>query len=327
MTRGVAAHLLRRTLQYAVVVLIAITVNFALPRAMPGSPLAAVGGSDVGLLTQDARDQLLADSRLDRPLIEQFGSYVAGIARGDLGTSFTDRRPVAERVLERLPWTLLLVGSSLILTTVIGVALGVLAAARREKRRDTGQLTTMLALDAAPSFWVGMLLILVFGVQLGWFPTFGAITPGDGGVLDIASHLTLPLATLTIAGLSQTYLITRSSMLSVLGSEHMLLARAKGVSRPTLFVRHGLRTVALPVHTLVLMEVGWLVGGAVVVETVFAYPGLGRLMFEAVGSRDFPVMQGTFLVLTLTIVAMNLLADLTYPLLDPRVRRATAVSE
>lgn len=313
--------------QYLLVLLLAVGLNFALPRAMPGGPLATLGGEDVGLLGAEARAELLAQYDLDRPLPVQFGRYLVGVAQGDLGTSFVDRRPVSERLLARLPWTLLLVGSSLVLTTLIGVAVGAWAAARRERRRDTGTMISVLAIDAAPPFWVGMLFITGFGVQLGWLPTFGAVTPGgEGGLSDIAAHLVLPVATLTLAGFAQTALVTRSSMLSVLGSEPLFVARAKGVPPRRLASRHALRPAVLPVHTLVLMEMGWLIGGAVVVETVFSYPGVGRLLFEAVLSRDFPVMQGAFLILTVTVIAANLLADLTYPLLDPRVRRPVEVS-
>lgn len=313
--------------QYLLVLLLAVGLNFALPRAMPGGPLATLGGEDVGLLGAEARAELLAQYDLDQPLPVQFGRYLVGVAQGDLGTSFVDRRPVSERLLARLPWTLLLVGSSLVLTTLIGVAVGAWAAARRERRRDTGTIISVLVIDAAPPFWVGMLFIAAFGVQLGWLPTFGAVTPGgDGGLNDIAAHLVLPVATLTLAGFAQTALVTRSSMLSVLGSEPLFVARAKGVPPRRLASRHALRPAALPVHTLVLMEMGWLIGGAVVVETVFSYPGVGRLLFEAVLSRDFPVMQGAFLILTVTVIAANLLADLTYPLLDPRVRRPVEVS-
>jgi len=314
--------------QYLLVLLLAVGLNFALPRAMPGGPLATLGGEDVGLLGAEEREQLLAEYDLDRPLPEQFGRYLAGVATGDLGTSFVDRRPVSERLLARLPWTLLLVGSSLVLTTVLGVAVGAWAAARRERRRDTGTIIGVLAIDAAPPFWVGMLLIAGFGVQLGWLPTFGAVTPGGpGGFGDVLAHLVLPVATLTLAGFAQTALVTRSSMLSVLGSEPLFVARAKGVPRRRLIGHHALRTAALPVHTLVLLEMGWLIGGAVVVETVFSYPGVGRLLFEAVLARDFPVMQGAFLLLTVTVIAANLLADLTYPLLDPRVRHPAEVTQ
>ena len=180
-----------------------------------------------------------------------------------------------------------------------------------------------LALDALPPFWFGMLLILGFGVGLGWFPTFGATSIiGGGGFWDVAHHLVLPVATLVVTGLGQTYLVTRSSLLGVMGSTHLAHSRVRGLPERRLR-GHALRAAALPIHTLVLLEVGWLISGSVVVETVFAYPGLGRTVFEAVQARDYPLLQGAFLLLTLTVIGANLIADLTYPLIDPRVRGAT----
>lgn len=324
---GSARHIARRGGQYLLVVVLALILNFVLPRAMPGSPLATLGGSEVGELTAADRAAILERYGLDLPLHEQFAAYVGDLVTLDLGRSFRDGRQVTTVLADRIGWTLLLVGSSLVVTTAVGVGLGTVAAARRERRRDSGTLAAVLTLDAMPPFWVGMLLILVFGVTLGWLPTFGAaplvgVRPGPAGALDILRHLALPLATLVIGGLAQPFLVTRYAMLSALGSQSTLLARAKGLSRRRVLVRHGLRPAALPVTTLFLLEVGVLIEGAVVVETVFGYPGVGRLMYEAVLGRDFPLLQGGFLVLTLTVIMMNLLADVTYPFLDPRVRRA-----
>lgn len=317
---------LGRVGQYVLVLLLAVTVNFALPRTLPGGPLAALGGDDVGFLAPEARAALLATYGLDRPLPEQFGSYLVGLLQGDLGTSLVDQRPVTAVLAERAGPTLLLVGTALLLTSVLGIALGTLAAAVRQRRRDTAGLALMITLDSLPPFWVGMLLIFSFGVTLKLLPTFGITSPaGGGGVADVAAHLVLPVATLVLTRLGHTYLVVRSSMLSVLGSEHLAFARAQGVGRSRLLVHHGLRGAALPVSTLVLLELGWLIDGDVVVETVFSYPGLGRLLYEAVLQRDYPVMQGVFLVLTVAVVGMNLLAELCYPLLDPRLRRPAAV--
>jgi peptide/nickel transport system permease protein len=308
------------------VLLIAIALNFVIPRLMPGSPLRAItGGGDVGDLTTAQREELLAQYGLDDPLWVQFRDYLAGILTGDLGVALTDGRPVTEHIGERIWWTLLLVGSALVITTVLGVFLATALTTSRRKRADTAGLTTSIALDALPPFWVGMLLILLFGVTLGWLPTFGAQSlTGGGGVLDIAEHLVLPVATLVITGLGQTYLVTRSSLIGVLGSTHLEHARARGIPERRLRYGHTLRAAALPIHTLVLLEVGWLVSGAVVVETVFAYPGLGRLVFESVQARDYLLLQGAFLLLTVTVIGANLLADLTYQFVDPRTRtRAT----
>lgn len=317
--------LLRRGGQYAIVLALALGINFLLPRLLPGGPLAAIGGGDVFELNDGQRAELLAAYDLDGSLWDQLVGYVADLARGDLGTAFSDGRAVTSHLAEALPWTLLLVGTSIVLTTLIGIAVGAWAGARREHSRDSGTLAAFVSLDALPSFWVGMLLILLFGVTLGWLPTFGAEptlrTSGLERALGIARHLVLPMTTLVIAGLAQTFLVVRASMLGVLGSDHVALARARGFSRRRVMARHALRPALLPVHTHVLLEIGYLVGGAVVVETVFAYPGVGRMIFDAVLARDYVLMQGGFLVLTVAVVLANALADATYPLLDPRVRR------
>lgn len=307
------------------VLLIAVALNFLIPRLMPGSPIRAIaGGGDVGELTTRQRAALLDRYGLNNSLWAQFRSYVGGLVRGDLGTSLGDGRPVTTHIGERIGWTLLLVGTALVVTTVLGIVLATLATTRTGSRTDTTGLSTSLALDALPPFWVGMLLILVFGVTLGWLPTFGATELiGGGGVVDIARHLVLPASTLIITGLGQTYLVTRSSLISVLGSTHLAHARVRGIPERRLRYRHTLRAAALPIHTLVMLEVGWLISGAVVVETVFAYPGLGRLVFQAVEARDYPLLQGSFLLLTVTVIGANLLADLTYPLIDPRTRTTT----
>ncbi|MEM8903322.1 MAG: ABC transporter permease [Actinomycetota bacterium] len=309
------------------VLVVAVALNFLIPRLMPGSPIAAIAsGGDVGALSERQRDELLDRYDLNDPLVSQLAGDLADLARGDLGIALGDGRPVSTHIGEAIWWTMLLVGSALVITTVLGVVIGAIITTRRKRRSDTAGLTVSLVIDALPEFWVGMLLILLFGTTLELLPTFGATSAIDGGgALDVARHLVLPLTTLVLTGLGQTYLVTRSSLLTVMGSTHLQHARARGVPEGRLRYRHTLRAAALPVHTLVLLEVGWLVSGAVVVETVFAYPGLGRLVFDAVQARDYPLLQGAFLMLTVTVVVANLIADLTYPLIDPRVRSGAAV--
>lgn len=308
------------------VLVLAVALNFVIPRLMPGSPIRALGrGGDPGQLTEAQRQALLERYGLDDSLWVQFQDYVTGLFRGDLGIALSDGRPVSEHITETIGWTLLLVGTALVVTTVLGVVLGTVFTTSRRRGVDDAGLSVSLALDALPPFWLGMLLILVFGVTLGWLPTFGAQAVfGGGGPADIAEHLVLPVATLVVTGLGQTYLVTRSSLIAVLGSTHLAHARTRGIPERRLRYRHGLRAAALPIHTLVMLEVGWLISGAVVVETVFAYPGLGRLVFDAVQARDYPLLQGAFLLLTITVIVANLLADLTYPLIDPRTRGSAA---
>ena len=293
---------------------------------MPGSPLAHLAGEDVGALTAQDRARVLRDAGLDRPPVEQYASYLANLARGEFGYSYQQKKPVATILLDRLPWTLLLTGCALTLSSVLGAALGALAAWQRGRRLDLASLATFIALQSLPSFWVGMLLVAVFGVQLGLFPTFGARDvfgrlEGADYWLDVAHHLALPCATLIIVTISETFLMMRYSMLAVLGEEYITVARAKGLAERWVLFRHALRNALLPVATVFMLRLGEAFAGATVIETVFSYPGLGRLMYDAVLARDYPVLQGAFLLVTLAIVFANLVADLLYPLLDPRVTR------
>lgn len=319
--RGSGHYLAGRTLEYSVVLLVALTLNFALPRALPGGPLKLFGSPEaLARLTAEERAQIATEYGFGQPLHEQFLSYLQGVLTLDLGTSLSDGRPVAEAIGVALPWTLLLVGTSIVITAVLGVTLGVLGGLRRRRGKGTVLLTTAIVFDALPQFWLGMLLIVLFGVQLQLLPTFG-VSGSDGvtvgGVLE---HLILPVTTLTVTGIGYLFMYTRSSLLSVLTSEPVQHAHARGVPHGRLIRRHVLRPALLPVHTILMLDIGFLAAGSIVVETVFAYPGLGRLTFDAISARDYPVMQGTFLVLTLMVVLMNALADLTYPLLDPRAR-------
>jgi len=312
--------------QYALVLFIGITLNFALPRAMPGNPLIMLAGEEVMRLSPQQRQELLAEFGLDQPVPIQYVLYLQKLVQGDLGYSYLKRRPIAEMIAERLPWTLLLTGTSLVLSTVIGVALGALAAWKRGGRRDLGLLGLLLFLDSLPSFWVGMMLIALFAVRVPLFPAFGAVTPwakltGWDYIVDVARHLVLPVVTLTIVSVPNIFLTTRYAMLSVLGQDFITVARAKGVKEQWVLFRHALRNALLPVATVFTLGLGFAFGGATVIETVFSYPGIGRLIFEAMSGRDYPVVQAAFLMITITVIAANILADLLYPLLDPRVRR------
>lgn len=321
---GTARYMAGRAGEYLAVFVVALIINFALPRALPGGPLGTLAGESVGEMSSEQQAKIIAQYGLDRPLFRQFLDYLGDLLTLDLGRSFTDGRPVVEAIATALPWTLLLIGSSIVVTTVVGVTLGVFGGLRRERGGGTLLLVAVLVLDATPAFWLGVVCIMVFGVYLGVLPTFGISSVGAGsglaGLGDTIEHLALPVGVLVATGIGQFFLVTRFSMLSVLSSRHVEHARVRGVPRGLIIRRYVLRPALLPVHTLLLIELGWLVGGALIVETVFAYPGLGRLTFNAIQGRDFPTMQGAFLVLTTTVLIMSALADVTYPLIDPRVR-------
>lgn len=321
---------LGRAGQYALVLLAATTVNFLLPHLSPGDPVTYLYGGETAGLTPEQVAQVRADYGLDAGLPEQYAAFWAGLVRGDLGVSIDYNRPVLDVLAERLPWTLALVGIATLLAFALGTLLGAVAAWRRGSRRDAGMVTGVLMLDAMPGFWIGMLLIAVFSVELGWFPSYGAVAitaDGAAGWLEVAQRLVLPVVTLTLASLGSIFLLARASMTSVLDEPFIRLARCTGVGEARVAVRHALRTALLPVYTHLTLAVGTLVSGTVVVETVFAYPGIGRLIYEAVIARDYPLLQGAFLIVTVGVVAANAVADATYPLLDPRVRRSAPAGD
>ena len=315
---------LGRAGQYGLVLLVATTVNFLLPHLAPGDPVTYLYDGETAGLTPEQVAEVQARYGLDQSLPEQYADFWAGLVRGDLGVSVQYNRPVLDVLAERLPWTVALVGVATLLAFVLGTLLGAFAAWRRGTRRDAGLVTGVLALDAMPGFWLGMLLIAVFSVELGWFPSFGAsaiTAEGAAGWVEVAQRLVLPVATLALATLGSMFLLARASMTSVLDEAFIRLARATAVPERRIAVHYALRTALLPVYTHLTLVLGTLVSDAVVVETVFAYPGVGRLIYEAVVARDYPLLRGAFLLLTVGVIAANLLADLTYPLLDPRVRR------
>jgi peptide/nickel transport system permease protein len=324
----VAGYVARRALQYGLVLAAAIVLNFALPRMAPGDAVDyLLPPEQAGSLTPEQRGQVLSQFGLDEPVPTQFRSYVSALAQGDLLFSVRYGRPVRDILGERIGWTLLLVGTSVVVSTVIGALLGFRSAWRRGTAGDAGVLAGVMLVDSMPAFFLGLLLILVFSVQLDLLPIFGALptvdTTGLALVVEALKRLVLPLTTLTLVSLGPVYLVARSALVSELQEDYVLMAEAKGLTDREVR-RHAQRNALLPLSTVTLVSLGALVGGATVVETVFSYPGLGRLIYEAVLARDYPVLQGAFLLLAVGVIVANLANDLLYPLLDPRVRRVRA---
>ena len=325
-----AGHVARTVAQYLLVLFAAISLNFALPRLAPGDAVDyLLPPEQAGSLTPEQRNQVLSQFGLDEPLATQFGDYLSGLVRGDLLFSVRYGRPVTELLGERVGWSALLVGGAVLLSTVIGAVLGFRSGWRRGTSRDAGTLTGVMFVDSLPPFFVGMVLILVFSVQLDLFPIFGALptvdTSGAALVGEVVRRSVLPLVTLTLAYIGPVYLVARSALVSELQEDYVLMAEAKGLSDRQVR-RHAERNALLPLSTVTLIGLGALVGGAAVVETVFSYPGLGRLIYEAVLARDYPVLQGAFLLLAVGVILANFVNDLLYPLLDPRVRRPRAAT-
>ena len=306
------AYYSRTILQYAAVLAVALTLNFLLPRLAPGQPIDFLLPEDVLAEMSDAEmARVMEEFGLDQPIWSQFTDYVAGVFTGDLGTSVSFGRPVWDVVLQRLPWSLQLMGWALAISAFLGSLLGVLAARWRGGRFDLGTLVAVVFLGSAPPFWVGMLLITFFSAYLGWLPSFGAYP----------LRLVMPVSALALVQTANIFLTARSAMQIALGQDYVTYARAKGASEGRVFRAHAFRNALLPIYTNVMIGVGNLVGGALVIETVFSYPGLGSLIISGVDSRDYNLLQGVFLLATFGVVLTNFLADLAYPMLDPRTRR------
>ena len=314
---------LRRLGQYAVVVAGAVLLNFALPRLAPGSPIDYLVPPQAGTFTVEERSRMLDRYGLDESVPRQLLTYVGGLTRGDLGVSVRDGRPVGTVIAERLGWSLLLVGGAVVLSALLGTALGFFAAWRRGSGVDLTSLVTVLFVDALPAFFVGLLLLLVFSVRLDLFPLYGAVSAADvsgvRSVVEVLRRLALPLATLTLTGLASVFVVARSALLSELDEDYVFMARAKGLDEKGVR-RHAQQNALLPVSTATFLGFSTLIGAATVVETVFSYPGLGTLAFQSVLSRDYPMLQAVFLVLALVAIAANFVNDLVYPRLDPRLR-------
>ena len=320
---AIAGAILSRLLKAAITLLAIAILNFFLVHAAPGDPAAVLAG-EAGA----ADEQMIADLRaqfgLDQPFYVQLARYVGNIVTLDLGYSFRQGQPVLELILERLPATLILTLTAFWISLVAGVALGVAASARVGKFTDTLITGTALLFYATPLYWAALMAVLVFSVQLGWLPGFGYETVGSGfgglaRALDILKHLILPALTLGLFFMAVYMRMTRASMLEVAQQDFVKTARAKGLNPAIIRRRHILRNALLPVVTLAGLQAGQLVGGAVLTETVFAWPGIGRLMFESLAARDYNTILGVFLVSAAMVIVFNILTDLVYRLIDPRI--------
>ncbi|TCT05439.1 peptide/nickel transport system permease protein [Tepidamorphus gemmatus] len=291
-------------------------VVFLVMQVLPGDPATIILG--VG-----ARDDTLAALRqqlgLDRPLIVQYLAWVGGLLSGDLGTSYTYSRPVSELVLQRLNVSLPLALMAIALSTAIAIPCGVLAAARRNRAADIGVSALAQIGIAIPNFWFAMLLILLFSIHLGWFPA-GGFAGWDGGLIPGLRSLLLPAVALALPQAAILTRVTRSSVLEVLGEDHVRTARAKGLTRSAALWRHAVRNALIPVVTIMGLQFSFLVAGTIVIENVFYLPGLGRLLFQAIAQRDLIVVQSLVVLLAGFVVVVNFLVDLAYLSIDPRLR-------
>lgn len=315
-------YLLRRLLQIVPMILGVVTLTFLLIHLAPGDPIVALSGE---FSTAEYQREMEARYGLDQPLIVQYGRYLSSVLTGHFGDSFYFKAPVIHVILDRLPATLLLLVPSVFLSSLIGIWLGTLAAVRRHSSLDVGILTGALAAYAVPIFWFAQILLLVFALGLNWFPVQGMTDLRAGYTgwrlgLDVAYHMVLPVVTMTSQQLALIVVLTRSGVSDQLDQDYVRTARAKGLLKRQVLRHHALRNALLPVVTVIGGRVGFLFAGAVLTETVFAWPGLGRLVVSASLNRDFPLILGLFIFISLSVLLANLITDLIYVRLDPRIR-------
>ena len=312
-------YLAKRAVLLVPQLMILFIVSFGLIHLTPG----ATGGVDLNSLGGENIAQMRERLGLDRPLPVQFGDWLWHAVRLDFGDSFIDGTPVREKILDRMPATMLLTGSALLLSLALAIPMGVISSLKRNSPVDYG-LTIFAFLGVSiPGFWAAIVVIIIFSVQLGWFPVQGMETVGkpvDSRALDILRHLILPAVVLGLEGTAALTRLVRSSMTDVLVEDYVRTARAKGLSEQAVLLRHALKNALLPMVTLIGLRLPTLIGGAVVIETIFAWPGIGRLGWEAVLQRDYPVVMGLVVFTGVLTIIGNMLADLAYAAVDPRIK-------
>lgn len=319
---------LRRLSFYVVALFVAATINFLLPRMMPGDPLQIMYGQQLAQMTPESLAALREAYGLnDGPMIQQYFQYLGSIARWDLGISTRHfPKPVSEIVSEALLWTVLLVGFSTVISFLLGSFLGLMAAWFRGSTYDSLATPSSLVLQSVPSVVICLTALFVFAVTLGWFPTGYGYDPqldpnwSFSFIGNVLHHATLPIITMVVFQMAAFLIPMRANMINLLGEDYITMGRAKGLSNPRVLFQYGARNALLPSVTTLAMALGFVVGGSFITEVVFNYPGIGYLMFQAMISRDYPMIQAHMLIFTMVMLVANLIADLLYVVLDPRVR-------
>ena len=319
-------YIMRRVVQAIPILLAIVVINFLLLQLAPGDAVDVLAG-EAGSATPEYMAELRERFGLDQPVPIQLANYVGNVLTGDLGYSFRHDMPVSELIWTRLGPTLLLMVTTITIAVGVGILLGLLAATGLNTWRDSVISVLALVSYATPLFWVGLMLIVVFSINLGWFPTSGmetiaAFNTGWDRVWDIAHHLVLPSVTLSLFYLALYTRLMRASMLEQAGMDYVTTARAKGVTERSITFRHVLRNALLPVVTMAGVQVSSLIGGSVIVETVFGWPGLGQLAFESLFARDLNLLLGIFLLSAVLVLIVNLIVDIIYTILDPRIELA-----
>jgi peptide/nickel transport system permease protein len=306
--KGTAAHIVR-TLLLSLITLLGVSILiFLMLRVLPGDPARVLAGLNA---SEEQVSRLREQLGLDNSLLAQYWSFITGVLQGDLGESARTSRPVVDEISVRLPATLILAVVATVIGSIVGVTAGVIAAVRRNTLLDHLISSVAMMGVSMPVYWLGLLLILLFAVTLGWLPAAGSGEP---------LSIVLPAVTLAAFSTALVSRMTRASMLEVLGQDYIRTAEAKGAPRRTVIIRHGLRNAFIPVLTVISLQFGALLGGAVLTETVFGWPGIGRLLVDSIGARDFAVVQGIVLVYAAIFILLNVIVDVLYVVVDPRIR-------
>ncbi len=318
-------YVMGRLLQAVPLIFVVMTVNFILIQSAPGDPIHLLIGE--GSASEELIELTRAEFGLDKPLHVQFVSYVKNVLQLNLGYSLRYRQDVFDLILSRIPASLLLMGTAFVVSSVAGILLGLYAGTRKDSLADRAAVVLSILGYSMPVFFLGLLLLTVFSLNLGWFPAQGMYNirnpqEGWGLVKDVAHHLVLPVITYSAFQLALIFRVTRVKMQQVMKEDYITTARAKGVGEGRVVFRHAVPNTLLPIVTILGLNLEWLLAGSVLTETVFAWPGLGRLMFDAVSARDFPLLMGLFIVISSFVIIVNLCTDVIYRAIDPRVRFA-----
>jgi len=317
------AYFIKRLAQIILIMAIVLTLNFFLPRVVSGDPARHL--VEDPRLTPEMKQEIRAQYGLDKPLFGQFLTYLAELSKGNLGISFSYRRPVIEVIASKIPWTLVLTVSAKLISIIGGILYGCYAAWKRGRFADSALLSAAIVMTAVPSFWFAMILILIFGFTLRWLPPFGMMERGlammsPEMIASVAKHAVMPVFTMAFPGVISYAVLVRNSMVRIIGQDFIRTAKAKGASPASVLYRHAFKNATLPLVTSIGMNLAGVIGGAVVIETIFSWDGMGLLMIEAYRSFDYPLMQGVMLILSTVTVTANFLTDLVYAKLDPRVK-------
>jgi len=316
-------YVARRIVYTFILILLVVSLNFVIFRLVPADPLTLMASE--ARLRPEQIEILKTRFHVGEPLHVQYVYYLTNLLQGEFGYSYRTQRPIAEEIAQVMPNTLLLLGVSTLLSIVIGIVLGIFAAARRGRLTDVAVLFLGMTFFALPTFWIGLILLLVFGYFLPFFPLRGTVSvpvPADpmAAAVDVLWHLTLPAVTLILFFFAQYAVIMRNSLLGVLTEDYVITARAKGLDERTILFKHALKNAMLPMVTIIAMGLGGVFSGAIITETVFSWQGVGQYLWTAIQVSDYPVMQAVFFIIAVAVILANFAADILYGLLDPRIK-------